>query len=40
MDGVEDEEPNTVEVTITRNMNKTEVVEEILRQIRELEIQT
>ena len=36
MDGLEDKEPNTVEVNISSNMNKTEVVEQILRQIREM----
>ena len=37
MDGLEDEEPNTIEVNITGNMKRAEVVEEILRQIREME---
>ena len=37
MDGLEDKEPNTVEVNITGNMTRAEVVEEILRQIREME---
>ena len=37
MDGLEDKEPNTVEVNITGNMKRAEVVEEILRQIREME---
>ena len=37
MDGLEDDEPNTVEVNISRNMDRAEVVEEILRQIREME---
>ena len=37
MDGLEDDEPNTVEVNISRNMNRAEVVEEILRQTREVE---
>ena len=37
MDGLEDDEPNTVEVNVSRNMNRAEVVEEILRQTREVE---
>ena len=37
MDGLGDDEPNTVEVNVSRNMDRAEVVEEILRQIREME---
>ena len=37
MDRLEENEPNTVEVNISRNMNRAEVVEQILRQIREME---
>ena len=37
MDGLEDKEPNTIEVNITGNMTRAGVVEEILRQIREME---
>ena len=37
MDGLEDDEPSTIEVNISRNMNRAEVVEQILRQIREME---
>ena len=37
MDGMEDKEPNTVEVNINKNMKRAEVVEEILKQIREME---
>ena len=39
MDGLEENEPNTVEVNIRRNMNRAEVVEEILRQISQMERQ-
>ena len=34
MDGLEESEPNTVQVNISRNMTRTEVVDLILRQIR------
>ena len=37
MDGLEDDEQSTIEVNISRNMNRAEVVEQILRQIREME---
>ena len=37
MDGLEENEPHTVEVNIGRNMSRAEVVEEILRQVRGLE---
>ena len=37
MDGLEEKEPNTVEVNISRNMNRADVVEEILRQVRQME---
>ena len=39
MDGLEAEEPNTVEVNISRNMTRAEVVEQILSQIRQMERQ-
>ena len=39
MDRLEESEPNTVEVNIRRNMNKTEVVEQILSQVRQMERQ-
>ena len=37
MDGLEDDEPSTIEVNISRNMDRAEVVEQILRQIRLME---
>ena len=40
MDGLEANEPNTVEVNVNRNMNRAEVVEEIFRKIRQMERQT
>ena len=40
MDGLEANEPNTVEVNVSRNMNRAEVVEEIFRKIRQMERQT
>ena len=40
IDDLEESEPNTVEVNIRRNMSKTEVVEEILRQVRQVERRT
>ena len=40
MDRREENEPNTVEVNISRNMSKTEVVEEILRKVRQVERRT
>ena len=39
MDRLEENEPNTVEVNISRNMDKVEVVEEILSQVRQMERQ-
>ena len=39
MDGLEAGEPNTVEVNISRNMTRAEVVEQILSQIRQMERQ-
>ena len=39
MDGMEENEPNTITVKVGRNMNKADVVEEILRQIAEMERQ-
>ena len=39
MDGLEADEPNTVEVNISKNMTRAEVVEEILSQIRQMERQ-
>ena len=39
MDRLEENEPNTVEVNISRNMDKAEVVEEILSQVRQMERQ-
>ena len=39
MEGLEENEPNTITVKVGRNMNKAEVVGEILRQIAELERQ-
>ena len=40
MDELEESEPNTVEVNISRNMSKTEVVEEILWQVSQVERRT
>ena len=40
MDELEEDEPNSITVEVGRTMDKTEVVEEILRQIREIERQT
>ena len=37
MDGLEDNEPNTVEVNVDRNMSREEVVAKMLCQIREME---
>ena len=37
MDGLEDSEPNTVEVNVDRNMNREEVVAKMLCHIREIE---
>ena len=39
MDRLEENEPNTIEVNISRNMNKIEVVEQILSQVRQMERQ-
>ena len=39
MDGLEENEPNTITVKVGRNMNKADVVVEILRQIAEIERQ-
>ena len=39
MDGLEESEPNTVQVNISRNMTRTEVVDLILGQIRQVERQ-
>ena len=39
MDGLEENEPNTITVKVGRNMNKADVVEEILRQIAVIERQ-
>ena len=40
IDELEESEPNTVEVNISSNMSKTEVVEEILRKVRQVERRT
>ena len=37
MDGLEDNEPNTVEVNVDRNMSREEVVAKMLCQIRDME---
>ena len=37
MDGLEDDEPNTVEMNVDRNMSREEVVAKMLCEIRELE---
>ena len=37
MDELEENESNSINVEVGRTMNKNEVVEEILRQIREME---
>ena len=39
MDGLKENEPNTITVKVGRNMNKADVVEEILRQIAVIERQ-
>ena len=39
MDGLEENEPNTITVKVGRNMNKADVVDEILRQIAVIERQ-
>ena len=40
MEGVEEGEPNSLEVEVSANMSRAEVVEEILRQIGEMERRT
>ena len=40
MKGIEEGEPNSIELEVTGNMSRPEVVEEILRRIRELETRT
>ena len=40
MDELDDNESNSITVEVGRNMDKAEVVEEILRQIRQMEKQT
>ena len=38
IEAIEEDEPNSLEVTISANMSPAEVVEEILRQIGEMEV--
>ena len=37
MDELEEDEPNSITVEVGRTMDKTEVVEEILRKVRQVE---
>ena len=40
MEGIEEGEPNSLQVEVSGNMSRPEVVEEILRQIGEMERRT
>ena len=37
MEGIQEDEPNSLEVEVSANMSRAEVVEEILRQMGEME---